>query len=506
VIRFAALLDRLHFAPSDAVRQALLGQYFANADAPDRGWGLALLAGALNLGRAKPATLRALAAMRSDPTLFSISHDYVGDLAETVALIWLDTPPRNAPPPTLGEIVAELQSTSAADPPACLANWLDVLDTPGRRALLHIATGHRLTDTSPRFVRTALAATTAGRIGADEIEEIWHSQSPPYAALLAWVDGRAPRPDPGDAPVFRPLMHAAPFDPADPGVARLRVEWQWDGLRVELVASDGGARLYTAEAEDISAAFPEIVAEMTFRGVLDGVLLIGHDGVPAPAETLQHRLGRRRATPALLRDHPAFVRLHDILFDGTEDVRALPFDARRARLEAFLARERPAHMDPSPLLSAPDASPLAALHARARHEPVAGLVLKRADAPYVAGAWWAWRRDPLSVDAVLMYAERDGTCTVGLWRDDGALVPVGKADGGDVAGLEEWVRAHTVARFGPVREVEKALVLAVAFDAAQRSTRHRAGVVLRGPRIVGLRPDRPAVAADRLAVLLARAD
>ncbi len=200
----------------------------------------------------------------------------------------------------------------------------------------------------------------------------------------------------------------------------------------------------------------------------------------------------------------------------------LPFDARRARLEQWFAREHPAGMDLSGTDCLPSLDDLAALRAGARAASIEGLMLKRGDSPYVPGRpkglWWKWKRDPLTIDAVMMYAQRGhgrrssyySDYTFGLWRENGAgeeeLVPVGKAYSGltdpEVAWLDRWIRNHTTARFGPVREVEKVIVLEVAFDAAQLSARHRSGVALRFPRIARLRRDKPAAEADRLEALM----
>jgi DNA ligase-1 len=215
------------------------------------------------------------------------------------------------------------------------------------------------------------------------------------------------------------------------------------------------------------------------------------------------------------------VRLYDMLFEEGEDLRALPFDARRARLEAWFARVRPARMDLSALIPFGSVAELSAVRDAAREAAIEGLMIKRADSAYlpgrVKGHWWKWKRAPLSLDAVLMYAQRGhgkrssyySDYTFGLWRPDGAggeeLVPIGKAYSGytdaELLWLDRWIRAHTTARFGPVREVEKTLVLEVAFDAAQRSARHKSGVALRFPRIARLRRDKPAAEADRLATL-----
>jgi DNA ligase-1 len=320
-------------------------------------------------------------------------------------------------------------------------------------------------------------------------------------------------------------MLAHPLEPPDMAgleAARFRAEWKWDGIRVQLVATAGGTRLYSRGAEDISGGFPEIIGAMHAHAVLDGELLVMRDGVVAPFVDLQQRLNRRAVSAKMMRDFPVHVRLYDILFDGREDVRTLAFDARRARLEAWVAHHRPARMDVSELIAFDTIEDLAARRDGARAAAIEGLMLKRADSPYVPGRpkglWWKWKRAPLTIDAVLMYAQRGhgkrssfySDYTFGLWREDGALLPVGKAYFGltdpEIAFLDRWIRNHTVARFGPVREVEKTFVLEIAFDAAQVSNRHKSGVALRFPRVARLRQDKPAEEADRLEALLARAE
>ncbi len=519
MIAFAALLERLAFTPGRNAKIVLLRRYFATAPDPDRGFGLAAVTGALRFAAARPALIRELAATRTDPVLFAWSYDYVGDLAETVALMWPGTA-GGAAPPRLSEVVAVLRDTPRAALPAIVAGWLDASEAPARLALLKLITGGLRVGVSARLAKVALADLTEGRIGADEIEEVWHALTPPYAPLFAWIEGRGPRPDAADAPVFRPPMLAHPLEAEDFAAldpAALRAEWKWDGIRVQLVATVGGRRLYSRGADDISAAFPEIVAAMDFRAVLDGELLVMRAGEVAPFADLQQRLNRRTVGARLLREFPAAVRLYDILFDGVEDVRALPFDARRARLEAWFARTRPARMDLSSLIDFGTLDDLASLRAGARAAAIEGLMLKRGDAPYLPGRprglWWKWKRAPLTVDAVLMYAQRGhgrrssfySDYTFGVWRD-AELVPVGKAYSGftdaELAWLDRWVRNHTIARFGPVREVAKALVLEVAFDAVQVSSRHKSGIALRFPRIARLRPDKPAAEADCLETLL----
>ena len=521
---FADLLDRLLHTSQRTVKLALVVDYLRTVPDPDRGFGLAALTGDLTFRNAKASLIRDLAITRTDPVLFAWSYDFVGDLAETTALLW---PERLSGRgwPGLAEVTGTLGTAAKADLPKIIAGWLDRLDANGRWALLKLVTGGLRVGTSARIAKIALARY--GKRDPAEIEEVWHGVEPPYLDLFAWLDGQGPRPALEEAPVFRPLMLASPV--AGGEVATLDLdsyvaEWKWDGIRVQIVATRLGVRLYARSGDDIGAAFPEILGAATFRGVLDGELLVGGAGGEttdvASFNHLQQRLNRKTPTAGLLEAYPAFVRLYDILFEGEEDLRPLPFLERRHRLEAFWRRERPARMDLSPLVPFTSAEDLDGLRRSARGTPIEGLVLKRKDSLYVAGRpkgpWLKWKRDPHTLDVVLMYAQRGhgkrssfySDYTFGAWRPtDGesspeTLVPVGKAYFGftddELRQLDRWVREHTVARFGPVREVEPALVLEVAFDSVHRSTRHKSGVAMRFPRIHRIRWDKPASEADRL--------
>ena len=525
---FAALLERLVFTPGRNAKLALLRDWFASQPDPDRGVGLAALTEELVFTAAKPALIRDLAAARTDPVLLALSHDYVGDLAETVALIWPRREGVNAPPPALSEVVESLELTPKAELPALISGWLDTLDSSGRLALIKLITGGLRVGVSGRLARVALAEWSGKPV--EEIEEVWHGVAPPYLPLFRWLEGRDEKPDPREVPVFRPLMLAHPLEDADVAAldpAAWRAEWKWDGIRVQLTAGPGGRRLWSRGGEDVSGAFPEIIAAMDFHAVLDGELLVIRDGpgggAVAPFADLQQRLNRKGVTARMQADYPVGVRLYDLLFEAGEDLRPLPFDARRARLEDWVARVAPARMDLSAQIAFASVAQLSEVRDGARAASIEGLMLKRADSPYVAGRqkglWWKWKRDPLSIDAVLMYAQRGhgkrssfySDYTFGLWRPDGAggeeLVPIGKAYSGytdeELGWLDKWIRNHTTGRFGPVREVAKALVLEVIFDAAQLSTRHKSGVALRFPRIARIRTDKPASEADRLEMLMA---
>src|SRR5215204_3220991 len=309
--RFAELLDALLFTPSRNGKLRLMQEYFATTPDPERGWALAALTGELRFAEAKPSQVRDLATSRVDPELFAWSWDFVGDLAETVALIWPEPSPhpvawilprgagegdhakhggggirapasapsgslRSPPPPqagevpegsqgvaemvravpTLTEIVETLQTATRAEVGAHLAPWLDALDPTGRWALLKLVTGALRIGVSARLAKLALAEWSGADIS--KIEEVWHALTPPYPALFAWFEGRAAPPVTGELPTFCPLMLAQALEEGDLAGLDPRdyaAEWKWDGIRVQLVARGGERRLYSRSGDDIGAAF-----------------------------------------------------------------------------------------------------------------------------------------------------------------------------------------------------------------------------------------------------------
>jgi len=518
MIPFAQLLDALSYQPGRNGKLRLIADYCARTPDPARGYALAALTGDLSFDAAKPALIRALLEARVDPLLFRWSYDYVGDLAETASLIWPATPGANRAP-ALDEVVESLAQASRREVPALLAGWLDALDATGRWALLKLMTGALRVGVSARLAKTALALWSGREL--DAIEELWPALRPPYAGLFAWLEGRAEAPSAEGLPTFRPLMLATPLDEAELAAldpAAWQAEWKWDGIRVQLVAGPTGRRLFSRSGDEIGAAFPEIIAAaLPLVAVLDGELLVARDGVVAPFNDLQQRLNRKQPTARLLAEQPAQLRLYDVLLLDGEDLRALPLAERRARLERWYRDRQPERMDLSPVIPFTDWAELKRLRAEARAAAIEGLMLKRLDSAYLAGRpkgpWFKWKRDALTIDAVLLYAQRGhgkrssfySDYTFGCWTENRQLVPVGKAYSGftdaELKRLDQWVRDHTTERFGPVRAVEPGLVLEVAFDAVQRSTRHKSGLALRFPRIARIRWDKPHQEADAVATL-----
>lgn len=541
--RFAALLDRLSYEPSRNAKLRLIVDYFRAAPDPDRGYALAALTEALHFRHAKPKLIKTLIAERVDPHLFALSYDYVGDLSETVALLW-PAPDRpqggEAEALSLSDVVGALMRAGAVEQPQLIAGLFDRLDETGRWALLKLITGALRVGVSARLAKQAVA-DFGGRPVAD-IEDLWHALAPPYLDLFAWLDGRAERPVSDDPAPFHSTMLAHALEEADCADLQLddfSAEWKWDGVRVQAAVgtADGRriVRLYSRTGEDMSAAFPDLVGELAETDgppfTIDGELLILSDGRTASFNVLQQRLNRKTVSAKLIRDYPAHIRAYDLLFLDGADLRLLPFIERRRRLESFVAERQPQHIDLSPLIAASSWEALA----RARRDPagaaagcdaeaVEGIMLKRRDSLYVSGRpkglWYKWKRDPSTIDAVLMYAQRGhgkrsslySDYTFGVWHDqeDGeALVPVGKAYFGftdeELRQLDLYVRNNTVNRFGPVREVShgktSGLVLEIAFEGLSRSTRHKSGLAMRFPRINRIRWDKPAGEADRIETL-----
>jgi DNA ligase-1 len=525
---FSQLLDALVYTRSRNTKLKLIGDYLRETPDPDRGIALAALTGGLDIPHVKPAAIRGLVEERVDPVLFYMSRDYVGDTAETVALLWPvpeGEPEIDDAAVSISDAVERLRGASRMDAPKVLAQMLDHLDASGRYALLKLATGELRVGINARLAKQALA--NAFGLDVDAVEEVWHGIAPPYSELFDWAEGRGAQPVPSDLPVFRPFMLAHPLEDSKLSLEDFAAEWKWDGIRVQLVHAGGATRLYSRTGDDISGSFPDVAAAFDVRGVLDGELLVRgaeqgadqHGGAAASFNALQQRLGRKNVSAKIQGEYPAFVRLYDILFDGEEDLRALPWTERRRRLEPFVAKLDPERFDLSQLIEAKSFDELEELRAGARDAAIEGMMLKRRDSPYVAGRrtglWYKWKRDPLTADCVLMYAQRGSgkrssyysDYTFGCWTDEGELLPVGKAYFGftdeELKWLDNFVRRNTVERFGPVREVAKTLVLEVAFDSIHLSKRHKSGLAMRFPRISRIRTDKPADEADRIATLLA---
>ncbi|MCE2517794.1 MAG: cisplatin damage response ATP-dependent DNA ligase [Alphaproteobacteria bacterium] len=540
--RFSALLEHLLFAPQRNAKITYLGQWLTTCPPQDRGWGVAALTGDLDLGRVKGGVVRQLATGILDEELFAQSYDFVGDLAETTALLWPGQPRRNSGDqnederndhgqnhdgqnhegPGLDDVVRSLQASSKLEAEAHLRVWLDQLDETGRWGLLKLITGGLRVGVSARMLRLALAETYATPV--EEIEEIWPLLAPPYDELFAWLEGRGAKPSADGRAVFRPLMLAHPIDDDTTSMispSEYLAEWKWDGARVQLASAEDGVRLFSRSGDVINDAFPELTVALDWHGTLDGELLAGTLDAVEPFSALQHRLNRKKAGPKLIAERPVFFRAYDLLMDGALDTRPLPIEDRREKLAEVMARLDHPLMDMSEELPFRSQLELEQWREDCRASGlIEGVMLKARGSAYqhgrIKGLWYKWKRDPLTADVVLMYAQRGhgkrssyySDYTFGAWIDDGAerrLVPVGKAYSGftdaELKKLDQFVRQNTTNKFGPVREVAPTMVVEVAFDSIAPSTRHKYGLAMRFPRFAHIRWDKPAAEADTVETL-----
>jgi DNA ligase 1 len=430
-----------------------------------------------------------------------------------------------------------LRTLGKTELPKQLARWLDELDETGRWALLKLVTGAMRIGISARLAKAA--AAKLGDKDPQEIELLWPGLTPPYADLFAWLERRGDKPVNIDPAPFRPVMLAHAIENSDfesLNAADYIAEWKWDGIRVQAVSGRDlrghpAVRLYSRTGEDITTGFPDLTPSLHLAGAIDGELLVMREGRVQSFNVLQQRLNRKVVSPKLIKDFPIHLRAYDLLGEGAEDLRTLPFSERRARLEAFVGKLNEPRIDLSPTVAFASWEELAAARADPASagagkdaEAVEGVMLKRRDAPYLPGRpkgqWWKWKRDPHIIDAVLMYAQRGhgkrssfySDYTFGVWTndDDGEqLVPVGKAYFGftdeELLEIDRFVRRNTTEKFGPVRHVVhepgRGLVMEVAFEGLQRSSRHKSGIAMRFPRISRLRWDKPPRDADRLETL-----
>ena len=519
---FVELLDGLSFTYSNNKKVELLKNFFINTPDPERGYALGIIAGTIKLPGFKRSIVKELITEKIDPWLFELSYDYVGDMSETVALLWINSPTNQAVrKPLLSEIVKNLALLPKTEVKHYLKELLNQFNAIERWALLKLGSSSLRIGVSSRFIKQALAQF--GHRDIQEIEHIWHGLQPPYLELFSWLEDKEPKPNISNNLFFHPVMLAHPLDDKDlPKIQPelFAIERKIDGIRVQFSHTLTGNALFSRTGDEISASFPEFLQlNLDNPVVLDGELVIKKDSIVGSFNNLQQRLNRKVPPKKLIQELPAHIILYDILFLDNHDLRALSFVERRELLlQWYLAHvQQSFSLSELLLFNKPqDLIPLKEEVLSSQDIAIEGLMIKRKDSPYLAGRpsgqWYKWKRDPYLVDAVLMYAQRGhgkrssfySDYTFGLWREN-ELLPIGKAYFGftdeELKALDKWIRNHTLNRFGPVREVEKTLVFEVAFDAVNASLRHKSGYALRFPRINRIRWDKLAEEADQLGAL-----
>jgi DNA ligase-1 len=520
--RFAALFDQLDSTTRTGRKVGAMAAYFRAVPPEDAAWAVFFLTGQRLKRLISGRVLRGWAAERNGlpDWLMADSHAAVGDSAETVALL-LDEPDAAGDDLPLHrwleERILPLRGRPPDDQAAAIDVWWDELGSGEAFILNKLLTGAFRVGVSRALVVRALAnvadlppATIAHRLmGELQPSKAW------FEALLAPEDARVLLSRP--YPFY--LASALEQPVAALGeVALWQIEWKWDGVRAQLIRRRSETFLWSRGEDLITNQFPEIAeaaASLPDGTVLDGEVLAWNERGVMPFAVLQTRIGRDRPSARTLKDAPALFLAYDLIECAGEDWRQRPLEARRNRMEHVLSHAS-ARLRLSPLLAPRDWDEAAALRDRSRAENVEGLMLKRRDSGYGVGrqrgAWWKWKVDPFTIDAILVYAQAGSGRRANLFTDytfavwsGSDLVPVAKAYSGlnarEIDRLDRWIRRNTVERFGPVRQVRPYHVFELAFEAIARSSRHKAGLAVRFPRITGWREDKPAAEADRLETL-----
>ena len=522
---FSELFEELDATTATGVKVAAMVRYFRTAAPADAAWAAYILSGRRLKRFIGPTLLyRWLVDAAALPEwLIEESVAAVGDMAETIALLM-----ENAANVAAASDVAlaewiegrllPLRAAPVEEQRAAIVNWWRTLPYRECFILNKLLTGELRVGVSALLVTRAIAETVD--VPRPDIVRRLMGEWQPSKSFWEGLASHDLTSTAASTPY--PFFLASPLegDPAALGdPANWQIEWKWDGIRAQLIRRGNASYIWSRGEDLITERFPEVAAASAFLAdgtVLDGELVAWKDGVVQPFALLQQRIGRKKLTAAILKDIPVRFLAYDLLEEHHADTRSAPMRERRARLEALLAGA-PQVLNLSPLVRATDSwKDLAALRAQSRAHGVEGLMLKALDSGYGTGrergAWWKWKIDPYTFDAVMLYAHPGHgrrsnlytDYTFGVWRD-AELVPIAKAYSGlsnaEITELDRWIRAHTLEKFGPNRAVEQTQVFELAYEGIAASSRHKSGIALRFPRILRRRPDKPAAEADSLAAL-----
>jgi DNA ligase-1 len=439
-------------------------------------------------------------------------------MAELIALIFdqVGDGPAEPDAPLATWVEDRLLPLSRMDPSgqrAAIARWWLGLPRLERFILNKLLSGEFRVGVAQTLVVRSLADTagTGTTVIAARLMGDWTPSAGWFETLLA------PERTDQDASQPYPFFLASPLEEPPESLGSRddwAVEWKWDGIRAQLIRRQGHVWLWSRGEELITNRFPEIAAAATHLAdgtVLDGEVLAFQDGRPMPFSALQQRIGRQRQVAQMMRTVPVIFMAFDVLEHEGADNRERPLETRRRTLEGLLGGG--GVLQVSPRVTSATWGDLAALRAESRTRGVEGFMLKRDDSTYGVGrrrgVWWKWKIDPLTIDAVLIYAQPGSgkraslltDYTFGVWQDD-RLVPIAKAYSGlsnaEIDELDRWIRRHTLERHGPVRVVEPVHVFELGFEAIAASNRHRSGIAVRFPRMLRWRRDKSAHDADTL--------
>jgi DNA ligase-1 len=533
---FARLYAELDATTSTHAKLAALKRYFAAADPADAAWATYFLAGGKPRQLVASKVLRevALASAGLPQWLFDECYLAVGDFAETVAHVL--PPPVDVSSASLVEWMDARVLPLRGMPPEAVAGrlrayWAE-LDWSGRFLLLKLLSGQFRVGVARLSVTRALA--DAGGIDPKLVAQrligyTGIARAPTaadYRALIAPTEEAAGVVGGHPYPFFLAHPLTQPVETLG-SVADWLVEWKFDGIRTQIVRRREATCLWSRGEELITDRFPELVRAgdaLADGTVIDGEIVVMKDERVAPFALLQTRIGRRSLSSKVLAAAPAVLLAFDLLEERGQDLRDLPQVERRRRLEALVERIGHDQLRLSPLLSEPSWQAYATLRDESRARSVEGFMLKHRDARYGtgrtkdAGIWWKWKIDPMTIDAVLVYAQRGHGRRASLYTDytfavwdaregERRLMPFAKAYSGltdaEIRAVDAVVRKTTIDKFGPVRNVTPTLVFELGFEGISRSPRHKSGIAVRFPRILRWRRDKAVDAADTIDTLQA---
>lgn len=501
-----------------------LKTYFGQASAPDAAWALYFLSGRKPRQIVPSKKLRewALALSGIPEWLFDESRDTVGDGAETIALLL----PNNA---TIDETPLHIlvekrllplrQSDESTQYEEVLSTW-QRMNYAQRLVYNKLISGSFRVGVSQLLVTRSLARLSGlpTDIIAHRLMGDWEASAEFYKKIISTEIDADEKPIARLFPFY--LAHQIDFPPEKLGdVKNWQAEWKWDGIRSQVIKRSGKVFVWSRGEDLITERFPEIAkaAESLSDGtVLDGEILPWLADSVMPFTELQKRIGRKNLSAKLLAEVPVILQAYDLLEFNGEDLRSETFAERRKRLEQTIENlddEAKKVFRLTESVEAESWNELEKIREQSRSLKVEGFMLKKLDSPYKVGRargdWWKWKIDPLTIDAVLLYAQKGSGKRSGLFTDytfavwsGGELVPFAKAYSGltdaEIRKVDKFVRDNTKETFGPVRNVEPKLVFELAFEAIQKSSRHKSGVAVRFPRILRWRDDKKIEDADTL--------
>ena len=507
---FSTLLEKLLLASGRNKKIELISEFCCSKKDPDRGLVIGLLSGDFKLKNTKLTLFKELIIKRIDQNLFDFSYDYVGDFAETIALIWPEKEEKKSSP-SITEVIYTIENSKSDNLPKIFENYLDNFNSNERWALIKLVTRNFRIGVSAKLIRLALA--DYGEKNVEEIENIWNGINPPYSELFYWLENKTKKPKIDFLKMYHSLMLANPinFDEIiKMSYSEFIAEWKWDGIRVQLSINSDKIKIFSRTGDEISISFPEI--ESYFKNnkkklVIDGELLVGKNFKPLSFNCLQKRLNRKKPSKKIIEMLPPFIKAYDILFFQKFDLRKRKLTVRKNILKKFINFSKIEILDFSENLNFKDWENLKKIKDKGTNElGYEGIMLKRKNSLYKSGRekglWYKWKRNPNFVDAILMYAKRGhgkrssyySDFTFGLYSEN-KILPICKSYSGfsnqELVKIDNWVRTNIVNRFGPIREVKKSLVFEIAFDEISSSNRHKSSISLRFPRVNRIRWDKP---------------